>query len=104
MDLSILVGDVKFNYRVGLMICKGDSLLVECNPNNDFVTLPGGRVKTLESSLDTLKRELKEEMQIDILDNEVKIKALIENFFKMDNIKYHELYVLYKTTKKNNDI
>jgi ADP-ribose pyrophosphatase YjhB (NUDIX family) len=98
MDLSMMIEDVKFNYRSGLLIQKGDSILVECNPDIDFVTIPGGRVKTLESSLDALKRELKEEMHVDILDTEVKMKALVENFFEMNNKKYHEMYILYKTT------
>ena len=39
---------------------------------------------------------MKEEMQIDVLDEEVKMKALIENFFLMNDKKYHELYILYK--------
>ena len=65
MDLSIMVEDVKFNYRVGLLIQKGDFVLIECNPTIDFVTIPGGRVKTLESSLNTLKREIKEEYVIE---------------------------------------
>ncbi len=98
MDLSMMIEDVKFNYRAGLMIKKGDSILVECNPDIDFVTIPGGRVKTLESSLDALQREIKEEMHVDILETEVKMKALIENFFEMNNKKYHEIYFLYKIT------
>ena len=98
MDLSIMIEDVKFNYRAALMIKKGDSILVECNPDIDFVTIPGGRVKTLESSLDALQREIKEEMHVDILETEVKMKALIENFFEMNNKKYHEIYFLYKIT------
>jgi ADP-ribose pyrophosphatase YjhB (NUDIX family) len=98
MDLSMMIEDVKFNYRAALMIKKGDSILVECNPDIDFVTIPGGRVKTLESSLDALQREIKEEMHVDILETEVKMKALIENFFEMNNKKYHEIYFLYKIT------
>ena len=90
--------NVKFNYRAGLMIQKGDEILVEANPEIDFVTIPGGRVKTMESSLAALQRELKEEMQVDILSTEVIMKALIENFFEMNGRKYHELYILYKTT------
>ena len=54
MDLSIMVENVKFNYRAGLMITKNNKVLVECNPVYDFVTIPGGRVKTLESSIDAL--------------------------------------------------
>ena len=103
MDLSVMVGDVKFNYRAGLLIRRGDKILVECNPDFDFVTIPGGRIKTLESSLEGLIRELSEEMKISLDINEVRIKALIENFFKLEDKKYHELYILYKLNVKEDD-
>lgn len=95
-DLSVMIDNVKFNYRAGLLIEKGNKVLVECNPAIDFVTLPGGRVQTLESSMDALKREIKEEMNIDLDSERIKMRALIENFFEMDEKKYHELYFLYK--------
>lgn len=95
-DLSLMIDNVKFNYRVGLLIEKGNKVLVECNPAIDFVTLPGGRVQTLESSMDALKREIKEEMNIELDSERIKMRALIENFFEMDEKKYHELYFLYK--------
>ena len=95
-DLSVMIDNVKFNYRAGLLIEKGNKVLVECNPAIDFVTLPGGRVQTLESSMDALKREIKEEMNIDFDSERIKMRALIENFFEMDEKKYHELYFLYK--------
>ncbi len=100
-DLSLMIDDVKFNFRSGLMISKGDDILVECNPNIDFVILPGGRVKTLESTLEALKREIKEEMGIILKDEEVKFISIIENFFELDNKKYHELYFLYKLNVKD---
>ena len=102
-DLSLMIDNVKFNYRAGLIIEKGGKVLVECNPEIDFVTLPGGRVKTLESSFEALKRELYEEMGIKIKKEEVKMKALIENFFEMDNKKYHELYFLYRLKVETGD-
>lgn len=95
-DLSVMIDNVKFNYRAGLLIEKGNKVLVECNPAIDFVTLPGGRVQTLESSMDALKREIKEEMNIELDSERIKMRALIENFFEMDEKKYHELYFLYK--------
>ena len=95
-DISIMIDDVKFNYRVGLIIEKGSKVLVEFNPEIDFVTLPGGRVQTTESSLEALKREIQEEMGIKLDTRELKMKALIENFFEFDNKKYHEIYILYK--------
>ena len=96
MDLSLMVGDTKFNYRVGLFIIRNNQVLVECNPDYDFVTLPGGRVKTQESSLEALRRELNEEMQIDIGNDKLLMKALVENFFDLEGKHYHELYFLYK--------
>ena len=103
MDLSVMVDDVKFNYRVGLLIRRGEDILVECNPEIDFVTIPGGRVKTLESSLEGLKRELEEEMKVTFKDGELRLKAFIENFFRFDNKEYHELYVLYKVNIRGDD-
>ena len=102
-DISIMLDGVKFNYRAGLLIEKNGKVLVECNPNYDFVTLPGGRIKTLESSFEGLSREIEEEMGIKISNNEVKIRALIEKFFELDNKKYHELYFLYRLNVRSND-
>ena len=103
-DLSIKIEDKVFNYRVGLMIQKGENILVEFNPNINFTTIPGGRVKTLENSIEALKRELNEEMHVEINSEEIKMKAFIENFFEMDNKKYHELYILYKININEDDI
>ena len=102
-DLSVMIDNVKFNYRAGLLIEKGNKVLVECNPAIDFVTLPGGRVQTLESSIDALKREIKEEMNIELDSERIKMRALIENFFEMDEKKYHELYFLYKLKVTSKD-
>ena len=102
-DLSVMIDIVKFNYRAGLLIEKGNKVLVECNPAIDFVTLPGGRVQTLESSMDALKREIKEEMNIELDSERIKMRALIENFFEMDEKKYHELYFLYKLKVTSKD-
>ena len=101
-DLSMMVGETKFNYRAGLLIEKDDKVLVECNPDLDFVTLPGGKVHTLESSVNALKRELSEEMNIKLDINKLEMKAVIENFFEMDGKKYHELYFLYKLNVMDN--
>lgn len=102
-DLSVMIDNVKFNYRAGLLIEKGNKVLVECNPAIDFVTLSGGRVQTLESSMDALKREIKEEMNIELDSERIKMRALIENFFEMDEKKYHELYFLYKLKVTSKD-
>lgn len=95
-DLSIIIDGVKFNFRVGLLVKMKKQVLVECNQDYDFVVLPGGRVKTLESSEDALIREINEEMKIDLTNYNLEFIGIDENFFELDNIKYHELYFIYK--------
>lgn len=103
-DLSIIIDRVKFNFRVGLLVKKQKQVLVECNPDYDFVVLPGGRVKTLESSEDALIRKINEEMKIDLTNYNLEFIGVDENFFELDNIKYHELYFIYKIEiDENND-
>lgn len=95
-DLSIIIDGVKFNFRVGLLVKMKKQVLVECNQDYDFVVLPGRRVKTLESSEDALIREINEEMKIDLTNYNLEFIGADENFFELDNIKYHELYFIYK--------
>lgn len=94
-DLSVMIEDVKLNVRVGAIIRYKGKILVEKNNNVDFGVIPGGRVKTLESSKDALIREVKEEIGIDLSNTEMNIVSSIENFFEFDGKKYHELYYVY---------
>lgn len=103
-DLSIIIDGIKFNVRVGLLIKRRSDILIECNSDYDFVVLPGGRVKTLESSEDALIREINEEMKIDLTNYNLEFIGIDENFFELDNIKYHEVYFIYKIEiDENND-
>lgn len=102
-DLSIIIDGVKFNFRVGLLVKMKKQVLVECNQDYDFVVLPGGRVKTLESSKDALIREINEEMKIDLTNYNLEFICIDENFFELDNIKYHELYFIYKIEIDDNN-
>lgn len=102
-DLSIIIDGVKFNFRVGLLVKMKKQVLVECNQDYDFVVLPGGRVKTLESSEDALIREINEEMKIDLTNYNLEFIGADENFFELDNIKYHELYFIYKIEIDDNN-
>ena len=102
-DITVMIGEVKFNFRVGLIIEKEDKILIEINPDFDFVCIPGGRVKTLENSKDALIREMKEEMGILFDKKELVLKSIIENFFELENQKIHELFYVYKIKLSKND-
>ena len=80
-DISILVDDVKFNFRVGVIFEYNDSIIIEKGDKANFGVLPGGRVMTLEDTKSALIREVQEEMHFDISKKEIKLQDIIENFF-----------------------
>jgi len=94
-DLSIIVDDIKFNYRVAIIFECAGKILVEVNPEVDYVVIPGGRVKVLENSLEALKRETNEELGYDLNIDNIKLKMMIENFFIIKDVKYHEMGLIY---------
>lgn len=100
-DLSIMIGNVKLNIRVGVILEYNKKILIEKNKEFDYCVLPGGRIHTLESTEEALIREVKEELGIDISEKNLKIFSIIENFFEKDNKNYHELYYLYKIELDN---
>jgi ribose 5-phosphate isomerase B len=62
--------------------------------SSDLYFLPGGHVDYRESALDALKRELKEEMNVEILESEF-VGALECSWDRKGRI-YHELNLVYK--------
>lgn len=101
MDLTIEVDDYKLNIRTAGIIIHENKILTHRDVNKDHYCLPGGRVQIGENSEETIKRELKEE-----LGKEIEISkyiSTIENFFEMENKKYHEIFFLYQVEFKNED-
>lgn len=97
-DLSVMLGKEKFNFRVGALIECEDKVLLQRNDNLDFYNLPGGRVKIGESTLEAIKREIEEELNI--TETEFKLSHVLENFFTFDNKITHELFFIYKLQLK----
>lgn len=93
MDITIDVDDYKLNVRAaGIMIHNG-KVLVHRKVNSDYYALIGGRVEIGESSEDTIKREIKEELGKDIKITEY--ISTIENFFEIKGSKYYEIMFVY---------
>ncbi len=67
---------------------------------DNLVRPPGGHVEYGEHSIDTVKREAKEEMGINLVN--VKPLGTLENIFRdPDNNLYHEILFIYKAGLKN---
>lgn len=94
MDLTLDVEDYKLNIRAGAVIIHNKKILTHKNINKDYYCLPGGRVKIGENSIETVKRELQEELNKDV--EITGYVATIENFFELEEKKYHEIYFLHK--------
>ena len=101
MDLTLDVENYKLNIRAGGIIIHNNKVLTHKNVNKDHYCLPGGRVEIGESSTDTIKREIKEELGKDI-----KITgyiSTIENFFEIKGSKYHEIMFVHKIEFTNEE-
>lgn len=96
MDISVMISEVKFNYRVGAILKHKDKILIETSDSVNYSVIPGGRVKLLEDTKYALNREIEEELGIDISKCESKLISVVENFFKVGEVQYHELYFIYK--------
>ena len=101
-DLTINIDNSILNIRAGCILNYKDNFLLEYVDNTNHQTIPGGRIKLLESSKETIIRELKEELDFNINKTKITKNTVLENFFKIDNKSVHEIYFIheYKLTKQ----
>lgn len=98
MDITIDVGNYKLNVRAACIIKHNNKILVHKNINEDHYALLGGRVGIGETSEETIKREIKEELGKEI--NITGYMSTVENFFEMKGSKYHEYMFIYQAEFK----
>ncbi len=101
-DLSIMVDDVKLNIRVGIIFKYQDKVLIELSNTSNSV-IPGGRIKINEKSSDAIKREIKEEMDFDLDSKKIQFLNVLEEFFEIDNVQFHEIFFVYNYLVDKND-
>ena len=85
MDVSVMIENIKFNYRVATIIRNGDKILLHKSKKDDFYAIPGGRIMVGEDSETALKREFVEEIGANIFIK--KYLGTIENFFEYNGKK-----------------
>jgi ADP-ribose pyrophosphatase YjhB (NUDIX family) len=85
----------QFGLRAAAIILHGDNVLLQRAIHDDFWAMPGGRVEFQEAAIDTLKREMLEE-----INTPVRVERLLwvmENFFEYQAITCHELSLYFLT-------
>lgn len=83
----------KFNFRVAGIAIHNHRILLHTTEKDDFWNLPGGRVEFNESTDQTIKREIKEELDIEIQMS--KLLFVNEDFFEYEDKRYHEIGFYY---------
>ena len=101
MDITFKNENHILNVRAAAIIIHNNKVLMHRSINESYHALLGGRVELGESSTDTVKREVMEE-----LGKEVEITGYcctIENFFNFRNSEYHEIMFVHFAEFTNED-
>ena len=101
MDITVDIGDYRLNVRAAGILVHNGKILLHKNTNFNHHALIGGRVEIGENSVDTVKREIKEELGKDV--EITGYISTIENFFEMKGSKYHEIMFVHKIEFTNEE-
>lgn len=94
-DISYVIGNSKFNYRVCGIMIHGGRILAMHDERSPYYYLPGGRVKMGETAERAIVREVKEELGI--TPRTIRPLWLNQGFFTedVDKLNYHELCIYF---------
>jgi len=95
MDISFKTLEGRFNYRVAGLIVRDNKLLIMQDQGQPYYYVPGGRIKMNEKSEDAVKREIREELGIEV--NVNRMLWVNENFFEVETLqeRFHEVCFFY---------
>ncbi|MBB3595556.1 8-oxo-dGTP pyrophosphatase MutT (NUDIX family) [Rhizobium sp. BK529] len=86
-------GSHRFNYRIAGLGFRDGHVLVHRAVHEPFWTFPGGRAEIGETSEETLKREMMEELGVEVTVG--RLLWSVENFFHYEGRDWHELGFYY---------
>ena len=93
MDITIKMDNHTLNVRSAAIIIHKNKVLLHKNKYEDYYALLGGRTQIGESSIETVKREVMEE-----IGKEIEVTGYcctIENFFNFRDSEYHEIMFVH---------
>lgn len=93
-DITVDLNGYRVNLRVGAIVSRGADVLVCRLVDHDWWYLPGGRIKTNESSSAAIQRELSEEIGAGF--KVIRPMIAAENFFNLEGQHFHEISIYYE--------
>lgn len=81
--------DVRFTLRIAGVLVDNGRVLLHRAEGDEFWALPGGRGELQEPAVETLRREMREELDVDV--EVVRLLWVVENFFLNSGWHHHEL-------------
>lgn len=101
MDILFKNTEFIFSYRVGGILIRNNKILLQ-RPINDDYAIIGGHIASMETSIETLKREFEEELHTKIVvDN---LMAIGEIFFPWGTKPCHQICLYYNVRLLDNNI
>jgi len=86
----------RFTYRVAAIATHNNRVLFEYAPQRNFYLPPGGRAELGETAAESLSREMREELGVDI--TIVRLLYVVEHFFSHKNTSHHTLALYFLVT------
>lgn len=93
-DITVDLNGYRVNLRVAAIVTRGTDVLLCRSYDQDWWYLPGGRIKTNESSSVALERELTEEIGAGF--KVIRPIVTAENFFDLEGQRFHEISIYYE--------
>ena len=102
MDILFKTEEYVFSYRVAGIYINNGKVLLQKPTNDNAFAFPGGHVEFGETNAQTLIREFKEEIGVDILVGDLKWVA--EIFFPWGDSRCHQICLYYIVDITSNNI
>ena len=104
MDVTFQTDVGRFNYHVAGVLIHENRLLVMTDERSPYYYLPGGRVSMKEESTMAIKREIKEELDVEV--EATQLLWIVENFFveQQSQEQFHEIGMYYLLQLTEEDI
>ncbi len=89
-------GNLRFTYRVAGVAIRDGKVLAQKPVEGGYCFLPGGRAELQETAGETLRREMQEELHVDV--SVGRLLWVVENFFELGGKAFHELGLYFSIT------